>query len=462
MQEGRIIDLTIYRAIVVSTVKNGEPIISAVSAGWLKEKYPDRKSDEGIDSSYWAYSPDNQRCVTILFSKNLDMINRCVADFGLKIIDTNREADSMTKDWRKGNSKCEEMTQTMTTSRKIDNSTIEEITECCIGCKDNPYGKMPPTITRRNIEKKSPVPVNIKDVYVEESDDRILLTIENDDQSKKSAILKEKEYSVDPFPDIINTIKEMLNVCGARRVGIAEEYVKDRKNEDAFLHDLVAFAKYLSLLPPECQNLIKDIPDGKMLMHNRIIVQVLQKYQDRGYRINSNPNNFLNNKKHDFNIGNFRCEVKTIQALAKLERTNVGFRFEPSFAKTLAAGIKDDIDKAEEQVGNDGIIFLAPWSHKINGIFRAYFSSQLSSVPPDPAPNLIVLVLTSNKAFEDYYVSITTNQIRSELDQMIQLIQTNGTSSLSFAFIRQGLRLSMTTAPVAGSSVGVLYDPMKD
>lgn len=440
-------------------MKNGEPIISLVSAGWLKEKYPDRKSDEGIDASYWAYSPDNQQCVAILFSKNREMIDRCITDFGLKIIDTSREADSMTKGWHKGNSKCEEMTHTTTTSRKIDDSTIEETTECCVGCKNNPYGKMPPTITRRKIEtKKSLDPVNIQDVYVEEIDDTILLTAENDDQTKKSAILKEKASYVDPFPDTVKTIKETLNVWGESRTKIAGDYVKDRRNHDAFLHDTVAFAKYISMLSADCKSLIKDVYDGKMLMHNRIVTQLLYEYKKLGYKIDPIPTNFLNGKKHDFNISEFRCEVKTIQTLAKLESSpSAGTRFTPSCKNSLVAAIRDDIEKAREQVGNDGIIVLAPWSHKINAILRKYFEKQLSVTPPAPAPNLTILVLTSEKAFEDYYISFPTRQAISIFESVFEEIQATGLKGIHFIFIRDGLTFSVSTAPVPGSSAGMVF-----
>jgi len=289
-----------------------------------------------------------------------------------------------------------------------------------------------------------------------------LVIVEKEDQTTISAILEDIDYKITPYPQILQTLEKILQQWGALRVEIVNEYIRDRRNADAFLHDFVAFGKYLSSLPQNCEILVNDVNDGKILMHNRIITQLLHYYYSIGCKINPKPANRINGKVHDFDVGNFRCEVKTIQGKASIQGTNLGHRFNPSFAKTLLAGIKDDLDEAEIQVGKDGIIILAPWSHKINSIFRKYFENKLSNTPPKLQSNLTIFVLTSDKAFEDYYVSIPTSKIREELDSMMQNIQTNCVRGLSFAFIRDGLRLRLGTAPIAGSSVAIFYDPEKD
>lgn len=296
----------------------------------------------------------------------------------------------------------------------------------------------------------------VKDVYVEENDGTILLTLENQDQTKKSAILKDANDGIDTEPNIINTIKKMLEVWGQRRIKIAEQYARDRRNEDAFLYDVVTLAKHISMLPQS--EILLDISEGTILMHNRIVSQILNEYHALGYEINPKPTNFLNNKRHDFNISNFRCEVKTIQTLGKLEHLPLGgMRFTDSCKESLISSIRDDLEDAQAQVGN-GVIILAPWSYKVNAILRKYFEKQLSTLLPPLVSNLTILVLTSRRAFEDYYIPLGTDKVLSFFESAFAIIQSLGLRDINYYFIREGLTFRATTAPVAGSSVGMVFE----
>src|SRR5206468_10202834 len=122
-----------------------------------------------------------------------------------------------------------------------------------------------------------------------------------------------------------------------------------------------------------------------------------------------------------------RCEVKTIQSIGEIEHRELGgFRFSQKSVLSLTAAIRDDLEKAKEQTTNGGMIFIAPWSYRINALLRRYFHSQLALYPPPPSHNLTVLVLTTNKAFEDEYVTFNTSTVLSDLITAFDMIEAYG------------------------------------
>jgi len=174
----------------------------------------------------------------------------------------------------------------------------------------------------------------VNDVYVEDNSGEVLLTLDYDNQTKNSAILKDTNKT-GINSSTINTIRKMLEIWEHSKIKIAEKYVQDKRNTDAFLYDVVALAKYVSSLPVDSK-ILMDVSEGTTLLHNRIISQILYEYNSLDYEINPKPTNFLNNKRHDFNISKFRCETKTIQTLGKLERLPLGgFRFTDSCRSSL-------------------------------------------------------------------------------------------------------------------------------
>ncbi|HJU78973.1 MAG TPA: hypothetical protein VJ599_05355, partial [Nitrososphaeraceae archaeon] len=66
-------------------------------------------------------------------------------------------------------------------------------------------------------------------------------------------------------------------------------------------------------------------------------------------------------------------------------------------------------------------------------------------------------ILTSETAFEDYYVSFETANVLSELQQILDCIQITGVTNVVVIPIRKGLTMSLGTAAMAGSSVGYVF-----
>jgi hypothetical protein len=126
-------------------------------------------------------------------------------------------------------------------------------------------------------------------------------------------------------------------------------------------------------------------------------------------------------------------------------------------ASKLLQNITDDIEAATDQIGKDGIIFISPWSYKINGILRTFFNNNLSLSPPLLKKGMTILILNSKYAFEEYYLPFSTNMVKSNINLIITKIQTYGVKEYSSILIKEGLPMQMTTAPKEGSSVGYFF-----
>jgi hypothetical protein len=307
-----------------------------------------------------------------------------------------------------------------------------------------------------NIQQGSRI---VDDVYLEENDEEILLTVKYNDKTKFSAILKDPSISnLDIDEAAINTTRSMLDKWQKTKVEFAQEYIEHDRTDIEFLYDAIALAKYASKLPGNCESLL-EVDVYSTLMHNRIMAQILYEYHSIGLQVDPMPTNFLNNKEHDFNMSLFRCDVKTIQPIGTLEYKSLGgLRFTTKYRKTLAAKIIEKIENGSDQVGEEGIIILAPWSYRINSLLTKYFERQLSLFPPPPQPNLTILVLTSRKAFQDYYISFPTYKAQYIFQNAFSYIQAFGITGITQTFIREGLPFRASTAPVAGSVIGVKYE----
>jgi hypothetical protein len=284
--------------------------------------------------------------------------------------------------------------------------------------------------------------------------------VEEDDGSKYGAVIRARDpndsHSAHATEEELDMLRLMLQDWGLAKTAIANRYINDHRNRPAFLYDTFALVRYLNRLS-RASDVLAKINDDTTLMHNRIIAQVMYEYEQLGYVVDSKPQNFLIPRKHDFNVGNFRCEVKTILTLGKLERSPLGlWRFTDSCAKSLLSALYDDIAKAKEQAGKDGVIILAPWSYKINSVFLTHFENRLSKFPPALAPGMTILILSSDLAFEDYYIALPSARIESILTDALTNIQTYGMKGYMYTLFRGGFAISIMNT---GSNFrGLTYD----
>jgi len=115
----------------------------------------------------------------------------------------------------------------------------------------------------------------------------------------------------------------------------------------------------------------------------------------------------------------------------------------------FVSAIRTDLEDAEK-VGEKGIVFVSPWSYRINALLRKYFEKQLLLFLPIPSTNTTILVLTSNNIFQDYYVSFHSKYALTQLEDAFSNIRLYGISTLFQTPIREGLTIRTTTAPSAG------------
>jgi hypothetical protein len=323
---------------------------------------------------------------------------------------------------------------------------------------DVPEIPKPRNILKRIIAPKLRTLKFVKELYVEKENGTPIIGLERPDETKYSVLL-EDEHGVAILNDNeLNKIMKILERLEDKLLIFAEEYSKDDRKEIEFLHDLVAMGKYISKLPSETDYLM-NMGAPSDLMHNRIQAQLMAYYTDMGCNAPPRPVNFVNqNLKHDFNLANVRCDVKTIQSNGEIEHMALGgFRLSQKSFLCLTATIQNDIEKAQQQVGSQGMIFIAPWSYRINALLRKCFEGRLSLHPPPPTPNSTTLVLTTKKAFEDEYVTFNTAAVMSDLLATLDMMQALGVKNITQIPIREGLTMRTTTAPRAGSVAGYIF-----
>jgi hypothetical protein len=90
----------------------------------------------------------------------------------------------------------------------------------------------------------------VNEVYLDENDDTILLTVERKDQTKCSVVIREPTETLDIMhvsinDATINKIKESLTIWGKRISVFADKYIEDQRQEIEFFNDVVT----LSMLP---------------------------------------------------------------------------------------------------------------------------------------------------------------------------------------------------------------------
>jgi hypothetical protein len=304
----------------------------------------------------------------------------------------------------------------------------------------------------------------VNEVYLEENDGSILLTVERRDESKYSVVLRDpaavpyvNEVIIDD--KTINTVRSSLTIWGDKINQFAEQYLKDDRKEIELFNDIVTLAKCLSSLPDECLSLLK-LSGATDLLHNRVMAQVMEKYHGLGFDVKLVSNKHTGRKKYDFDALGYntlyKCEVKTVQSIGELEHiSSGGYRLTDASYKSVVSAIRDDLEDARKG-GKTDIIAIAPWSYRINALLRVYFKKDFMFLPT-PSSNLTILVLPSDHVFEDYYVSFPTDSAQLILENTFTYIQKNGVIPLTQVPIREGLTIQTSTAPRAGSRAGYSF-----
>lgn len=213
----------------------------------------------------------------------------------------------------------------------------------------------------------------VSEVHLENGD-TLLLTVVRKDETKYSVVLRDPEeanyITHIPFDDpTIKIIKKALEMWGSRASSFAEQYLKDGRQEIEFFNDIITLSKCLSNLPDKFLNIL-DFGEATVLLHNRIMTQLICEYSSLGFEISLTPTKHTGTKIYDFETRGYNsvynCEVKTIQSIGEIEHRSLGgFRLTQKSHDSLVSAIRTDLEDAKK-VGENGIVIISPWSYRIS------------------------------------------------------------------------------------------------
>lgn len=289
----------------------------------------------------------------------------------------------------------------------------------------------------------------ISDILIAQESSDIFLTVQNADGTKESAPLKSSGFNIDIGNEGINKLRFILDRWGEKKKAIAEFYLTEKREIDSFFYDLLALARFASQLQVGHDHLLGrwNPPD---LLHDRVVVQLLQELSSIGYQVETSVRNTLGNKNHDFNASIFRCEVKSLRIQVDAPFTLGGVWLERASRDRIAGKMRQEFFNASKQVGRDGIIFMTPLSANLNALFRGYFKDRILNHLPPPQAGSVILVLSTQSPFRDCYLIFPMIHFLALVEKAISDTHAFGPTAFS-KFSRWPSR--RTTAPIAGSTV---------
>jgi hypothetical protein len=299
----------------------------------------------------------------------------------------------------------------------------------------------------------------VKEISLQKIGNSTLLSVRRQDDTEYSAAMNDQSISQIKISDVtIDKIAALLDKSRNKILTIADEYITEDRKEVSFFIDTVTLARSVSGLSSESDYLLK-IGATTELLHNRIVAQLLEYYNRVECQINSKPSvHSKNGPRHDFDVQGLKCEVKTIQKIGEIEISEAaGVRFTHQYKELLIDALSRHLEKAKSQVQGKGMIFIAPWSYKLNGILRQAFQKEARMFPPPPEEELTVLVLESEKAFEDFYVSFPTARALQLLAMALNRVQMYGINGYIFPLIGEGMPIKFRTSANPRSRAGYSF-----
>jgi hypothetical protein len=290
----------------------------------------------------------------------------------------------------------------------------------------------------------------ISDIFIDHESNETFLTVQNENGTKVSAPLISSDFEIDIGEDAINWIKLILDRWGEKRKRITEFYLKEKREIDSFVYDLLALAHFTSRLRTEHDHLLGGW-NPTDLLHDRLVAQLVHELSSLGYEVETKVRNTLGIRNHDFNASLFRCEVKSLRIQVDASFTLGGVWTDSSSRKRISQKMRQEFFNARNQVDRDGIIFVTPLSSNLNALFRGYFKDKILRHVPPPQKGTVVLVLSTPTAFRDCYLSIPMVRFLIAIEQAISDSHAFGLRAFSM-FSRWPFQL--TAAPVKGSTVG--------
>lgn len=251
------------------------------------------------------------------------------------------------------------------------------------------------------------------------NDKKLNLKMDNGDYHflDLSEILNDAEFCI---------LKQWIANDGVKLIKIANEYEQNHRQFYHFMYDLISLVKALSKLPVEHHSKIIDTIDtGTKLMHNRILAEIAGTYMEEQHMVQIERGT-KSSTKPDLSVDGVLADVKTILTQAKNDRESCS-----DFAHKLKQDIEEE-EKEKNQIGPNGVFFIAPWSGIINSILYTYFhkmkqdgrhnfkGANFYDYLPKLDKNQTIFVLSTMNAFQNGYLVFDTKHVSDILEDFTE------------------------------------------
>ena len=235
-------------------------------------------------------------------------------------------------------------------------------------------------------------------IYLDKQKDQKLI-IDLDSGNKEHVTLNDSTYPVNLSDSSICILDEIVTGQQNRLLKCVTDYRQSGRDTYFFLYDLVSLCVYVDQLPERFNKLKKIAPTDDELLHNRIHAELGVGYQTQNKSLGFEEEN-TKKRIPDLHIDSLDVEIKTITKPVLSDEDRV------SFSKSF----RNSHDTALSQIDDGGMIVIGMWSQRINNELKVYFNNICFTTLPQVGSNKTVLVLEGEKVFEDYFVTLPSNQ----------------------------------------------------
>jgi len=225
------------------------------------------------------------------------------------------------------------------------------------------------------------------------------LSVDLDSGNEEHVTLNDSTHPVGLTDSSLSILNDIVTNQQTRLLKCAVDYRQSGRDTYFFLYDLVSLCVYVEKLPERFNKLKKIASTENELLHNRIHAELGIGYQSQNKTLGFEKEN-TKQRIPDLHIDSLDVEIKTI--ISPVLTTDDRISFSKSF--------RNSHDSALSQIDDGGMIVIGMWSQRINNELRVYFGNSCSTTIPQVQHDKTVLVLEGDKIFEDYFVTLPSDQ----------------------------------------------------